>query len=86
VPPDHPNGAISLIDVYARILVTYSFLGRHFTPRFERKFYNKPLHMKLLSILLLVASALFADSPGTIAIHNARVIPVSGPAISHGID
>ena len=37
--------------------------------------------MKLLSILLLVASALCADSPGTIAIHNARVIPVSGPAI-----
>ena len=37
--------------------------------------------MKRLSILLLAAGALFADAPTAIAIHNARVFPVSGPAI-----
>ena len=41
--------------------------------------------MKRLPILLLGAmGGLFADSPTTIAIHNARVIPVSGPAIPRG--
>src|ERR1700726_2949333 len=56
-----------------------------FHSRFKRKFYNKRLAMKRLSILLLVAAAvLFAAAPTTIAIHNARVIPVSGPAIPRG--
>jgi imidazolonepropionase-like amidohydrolase len=41
--------------------------------------------MKRLPIVfLLMASALFAAPPGAIAIHNARVIPVSGPAIAKG--
>jgi hypothetical protein len=41
--------------------------------------------MKRLSILPLVAvCALFADAPTTIAIRNARVIPVNGPAIPRG--
>jgi hypothetical protein len=41
--------------------------------------------MKRFSILPLIAGcALFAGAPTTIAIHNARVIPVSGPAIPRG--
>src|SRR4029077_9070918 len=41
--------------------------------------------MKRLSILLLAAGgALFADATNTIAIHNARIVPVSGPAIPRG--
>ena len=41
--------------------------------------------MKRLSILVLLAAcALFADAPGAIAIRNARVIPVSGPALQRG--
>jgi hypothetical protein len=41
--------------------------------------------MKRFSLLPLVAGcALFAEAPTTIAIHNARVLPVSGPAIPRG--
>jgi imidazolonepropionase-like amidohydrolase len=42
--------------------------------------------MKRLLILPLIAACalLFAEAPATIAIHNARVIPVSGPAIPRG--
>src|SRR5580698_6138923 len=41
--------------------------------------------MKRLSIsLILVTGALFAAPPGAVAIRNARVIPVSGPAIAKG--
>jgi imidazolonepropionase-like amidohydrolase len=41
--------------------------------------------MKRLPILLLlIAGALSAVPPGAVAIHNARVIPVSGPAIAKG--
>ncbi len=41
--------------------------------------------MKRLSIPLFVVSVtLHAAPPGAIAIHNARVIPVSGPAIAKG--
>jgi hypothetical protein len=41
--------------------------------------------MKRFSILpLAAASALFAGAPTTTAIHNARLIPVSGPAIPRG--
>ena len=41
--------------------------------------------MKRFSIVLLVAAwTLFASPPPTIAIHNARLIPVSGPAIPRG--
>jgi hypothetical protein len=39
---------------------------------------------RLVLLLLVVAGALFAGAPTTIAIHNARVIPVSGPAIPRG--
>ena len=35
-------------------------------------------------LLLVAAGALFADAPTTIAIHNARVIPVGTPAIPRG--
>jgi hypothetical protein len=41
--------------------------------------------MKRLPIVfLLMTNAMFAAPPGAIAIHNARVIPVSGPAIAKG--
>ena len=41
--------------------------------------------MKRLPILMFLgAAALLADAPTVIAIRNARVIPVSGPAISRG--
>ena len=41
--------------------------------------------MKRLSILLsLISGAAFGGAPGAIAIHNARVIPVSGPAMAKG--
>jgi imidazolonepropionase-like amidohydrolase len=38
--------------------------------------------MKRLSIVLFAAGLLAAETPAVIAIHNARVIPVSGPAIA----
>jgi hypothetical protein len=79
------DSAISFVDVDTSVFVTNSFFQRHFSLRFEQKLYNKRLPMKQLSILPLVAScALFAEAPTTIAIHNARVIPVSGPAIPRG--
>src|ERR1700683_288989 len=41
--------------------------------------------MKRPPILLsLIAGALSAVPPGAVAIHNARIIPVSGPAIAKG--
>ena len=41
--------------------------------------------MKRLPIVfLLITGAMFAAPPGAIAIRNARVIPVSGPAIAKG--
>ena len=41
--------------------------------------------MKRLSLVLIFAAgALLADTPSVIAIRNARVIPVSGPAIARG--
>ena len=41
--------------------------------------------MKRLSILLFLAPvALLADAPAVIAIRNARVVPVSGPALARG--
>jgi hypothetical protein len=40
--------------------------------------------MKRLLLMLVAVGALFAGPPTTIAIHNARVIPVSGPAIARG--
>ncbi|HYL75469.1 MAG TPA: amidohydrolase family protein [Bryobacteraceae bacterium] len=41
--------------------------------------------MKRLSILLcLAACAMYADTRAAIAIHNARIVPVSGPAIPRG--
>ncbi|MBZ5611623.1 MAG: amidohydrolase family protein [Acidobacteriia bacterium] len=41
--------------------------------------------MKRLVVLLLVAaSALPAQGPAAVAIHNARVVPVSGPVIARG--
>jgi hypothetical protein len=39
---------------------------------------------RLLALLFLASGALLADAPTVIAIHNARVIPVSGPAIARG--
>src|SRR5205807_9931285 len=48
-------------------------------------FYNKRLPMKRLSVLVfLMIGALDAATPTVIAIHNARVIPVSGPALARG--
>src|SRR5260370_704397 len=41
--------------------------------------------MKRLSVLVFLAvGALYAATPTVIAIHNARVIPVSGPALTRG--
>ena len=41
--------------------------------------------MKRLSVLLFLAvSTVLAGTPTVIAIHNARVVPVSGPAIARG--
>jgi hypothetical protein len=42
--------------------------------------------MKSISIAaaVLVAGAAFAEAPGTVAIHNARIITVSGPVIAKG--
>jgi imidazolonepropionase-like amidohydrolase len=41
--------------------------------------------MKRLSVLVFLAvGALYAATPTVIAIHNARVIPVSGPALARG--
>ena len=40
--------------------------------------------MRLRILLSLLPVTLFAAPPGPIAIHNARVIPVSGPAIARG--
>src|SRR5882724_1758729 len=41
--------------------------------------------MKRLSVLIFLAvGALYAATPTVIAIHNARVIPVSGPALARG--
>jgi imidazolonepropionase-like amidohydrolase len=41
--------------------------------------------MKRLSVLVFLAvGALYAATPTVIAIHNARVVPVSGPALARG--
>jgi imidazolonepropionase-like amidohydrolase len=40
--------------------------------------------MKRLALLLCAAAALFAEVPTAVAIHNARVVPVSGPVIERG--
>ena len=40
--------------------------------------------MKRLLCLLAVACPVFAEAPTAIAIHNARIVPVSGPAIARG--
>ncbi len=40
--------------------------------------------MKKLLFVFSVISTVFGEVPGAIAIHNARIIPVSGPAISRG--
>ncbi|MGD0298587.1 MAG: amidohydrolase family protein [Bryobacteraceae bacterium] len=39
---------------------------------------------RLLILLSLIAGAIFAAPPGAVAIRNARVVPVSGPAIAKG--
>lgn len=40
--------------------------------------------MKRLLCLLALAASAFAEAPTVIAIHNARIVPVSGPAIARG--
>ena len=40
--------------------------------------------MKRLLCLLAVVCSAWAEVPTAIAIHNARIIPVSGPAIDRG--
>ncbi len=40
--------------------------------------------MLFLASLLGAASAIYGDTPGAVAITNARIIPVSGPAIARG--
>ena len=41
--------------------------------------------MKRLPVLIFLAvGALYAATPTVIAIHNARVVPVSGPALARG--
>ena len=40
--------------------------------------------MKRFLVVFSIVSAAFGEVPGAIAIHNARIVPVSGPAISRG--
>lgn len=40
--------------------------------------------MKRLLCLLAMACPVFAEAPTAIAIHNARIVPVSGPALARG--
>ncbi len=41
-----------------------------------------PVSLYLVVLLYLVAGLAFADTPTAIAIHNARVVPVSGPVLA----
>src|SRR3981081_292635 len=40
--------------------------------------------MNGLFLLFTAVCAAFCETPGAIAIHNARIVPVSGPAIPRG--
>jgi imidazolonepropionase-like amidohydrolase len=40
--------------------------------------------MKTVFLLFAAVCAAFCEAPGAIAIHNARIVPVSGPAIQRG--